>query len=81
MAPRFRGKFQKSIDYIGNKEEFKKDFYLHCLISKYFNYKTSVYYGSDKFKMFSIVGDITKGYYHFKTVGTNWLEALIMIAV
>lgn len=81
LAPRFSGEFQKGIDYIGNKEEFKENFYLHSLVAKHFGYKLSIHSGSDKFKIFPIVGDITKGKYHLKTAGTNWLEAMRVIAV
>src|SRR5699024_748123 len=80
LAPRFHGEFQKGIDYIGNKDEFKNNFYLHFLIAEHFGYKISVHSGSDKFKIFPVVGDITKGHYHLKTAGTNWLEALRVIA-
>lgn len=81
LAPRFYGEFQKGIDYIGEKDKFEKDFYLHFLVSKHFNYKMSVHSGSDKFKVFPIIGDLTKGCYHLKTAGTNWLEALRVIAL
>lgn len=80
LAPRFHGEFQKGIDYIGDKKAFEKDFYLHFLIAKHFDYKISVHSGSDKFDVFPIIGDITKGHYHIKTAGTNWLEALRVIA-
>src|SRR5699024_12350847 len=49
-------------------------------IAEHFGYKISVHSGSDKFKIFPVVGDITKGHYHLKTAGTNWLEALRVIA-
>ena len=81
LAPRFHGEFQKGIDYIGDKDTFEKDFYLHFLVAKHFNYKISVHSGSDKFKVFPIIGEITKGCYHLKTAGTNWLEALRVIAL
>lgn len=81
LAPRFCGEFQKGIDYIGSSEEFEKEFNSHYLISKHFGYKLSVHSGSDKFSIFPIVGRTTKGYYHLKTAGTNWLEAVRVIAI
>lgn len=81
IAPRFVGEFQKGIDYIGDKEEFQENFYLHSLIANHYGYKISVHSGSDKFKIFPLVGDVTKGKYHLKTAGTNWLEALRVVSV
>ena len=80
LAPRFLGEFQKGIDYIGDMEAFKENFYQHFLIAKRFGYKISVHSGSDKFTIFPIVGDITQGEFHLKTAGTNWLEAMRVIA-
>jgi hypothetical protein len=39
-----------------------------------------VHSGSDKFKVFPVVGEKTHGNYHLKTAGTNWLEAVRVIA-
>ena len=80
LAPRFCGEFQKGIDYIGDIEQFKEEFAAHFAISEHFNYKISIHSGSDKFSIFPIVGDITKGRYHLKTAGTNWLEAMRVVA-
>jgi hypothetical protein len=80
MAPRFIGEFQKGIDYIGDIESFKKDFKLHALIAKHFGYKISVHSGSDKFSVFPVIGEITEKVLHLKTAGTNWLEAIKVIA-
>lgn len=80
LAPRFCGEFQKGIDYIGNIEEFKKEFHMHFKISKYFRYKLSIHSGSDKFSIFPTIGEYTKGLYHLKTAGTNWLVAIEIIA-
>lgn len=80
MAPRFVGEFQKGIDYIGNLEDFKKDFIKHLQLSDHFNYKLSIHSGSDKFSVFPTIGEYTGGYYHLKTAGTNWLVAVQVIA-
>lgn len=76
MAPRFIGEFQKAIDYIGDIEEFEKEFKVHAEIADHFGYKLSIHSGSDKFSVFPIVGKYTKGRFHAKTAGTNWLEAV-----
>lgn len=80
MAPRFSGEFQKGIDYIGDLNDFRKDVRLHCAISNFFGYKLSFHSGSDKFSAFPIIADETKGRFHVKTSGTNWLEAMRVIA-
>ena len=80
VAPRFTGEFQKGIDYIGNVTEFERDFLLHAKIADNFGYKISVHSGSDKFSIFPIVSRLTGGRYHIKTAGTNWLEAVRVIA-
>lgn len=80
LAPRFYGEFQKGIDYIGEISRFEESFKQHVQIADHFGYKISVHSGSDKFSVFPIVGKITKQHVHVKTAGTNWLEALRVIA-
>lgn len=80
VAPRFCGEFQKGIDYIGDIEQFEREFAVHAAIAKHFGYKISVHSGSDKFSVFGIVGKYTEGCFHVKTAGTNWLEAMAVIA-
>jgi hypothetical protein len=80
LAPRFVGEFQKGIDYRGDVHEFENDFLLHAKIAEKMGYKISVHSGSDKFSIFPIVGRLTGGKYHLKTAGTNWLEAVRVIA-
>src|SRR5699024_6234715 len=43
-------------------------------------YKLSIHSGSDKFAVFPIIAKYTKGVLHVKTAGTNWLEAIRVIA-
>ncbi len=81
LAPRFCGEFQKGIDYRGDISQFEKEFKIHVEIAEYFGYKISVHSGSDKFSIFPIVGRETAGKYHLKTAGTNWLEAVRIIAL
>ena len=80
LAPRFVGEFQKGIDYLGDVSEFEYDFDIHARIADKFGYKISVHSGSDKFSIFPIVGRLSGGKYHLKTAGTNWLEAVRVIA-
>lgn len=80
LAPRFCGEFEKGIDYIGDIDQFREEFAAHFAISEHFDYKISIHSGSDKFSIFPIVGEITKGRYHLKTAGTNWLEAMRVVA-
>lgn len=81
LAPRFVGEFQKGIDYIGTVEEFEVDFAAHARIAKHFGYKVSVHSGSDKFSVFPSVAKYTEGLFHVKTAGTNWLEAVRLVAM
>ncbi len=80
MAPRFIGEFQKGIDYIGDHQMFTLDFRAHVAIAEHFGYRLSVHSGSDKFSIFPIVAKETQGKFHVKTAGTNWLEAIEVIA-
>lgn len=80
LAPRFCGEFQKGIDYIGDVDQFEQELSEHALIAEHFGYKLSIHSGSDKFKVFPIIAKYTKGILHVKTAGTNWLEAVRVIA-
>ncbi|MFD0682065.1 MULTISPECIES: tagaturonate epimerase family protein [unclassified Paenibacillus] len=80
MAPRFIGEFQKGIDYIGDIAQFEKEMVIHAGLADDFGYKLSIHSGSDKFSVFPIIGKYTKGRFHVKTAGTNWLEAVRTVA-
>lgn len=79
LAPRFCGEFQKAIDYIGDLTRFEAEYVVHAAIADHFGYRLSIHSGSDKFKVFPIVGQYTRGRVHVKTAGTNYLEALRVI--
>ncbi len=81
LAPRFCGEFQKGIDYIGNVGEFEEELKVHTAIARNFGYKLSIHSGSDKFSLFSLIGKYTEGRFHVKTAGTNWLEAMRVVAL
>lgn len=80
LAPRFIGEFQKGVDYIGDLAAFEKDFKVHAAIARHFGYKLSIHSGSDKFSVFPIIEKYTRGKFHLKTAGTNWLEAMRVVA-
>jgi hypothetical protein len=81
LAPRFVGKFQKGVDYMGDVDEFENELATHMAILHRFNsYKISVHTGSDKFSIYGIINDHAQGYVHVKTAGTSYLEALRVIA-
>ena len=81
MAPRFCGEFQKGVDYIGDLAQFEKEIKAHAIIARHFKYKLSIHSGSDKFAVFPLIGSAAEGVFHVKTAGTNWLEAMRVVAL
>lgn len=81
LAPRFVGKFQKGVDYMGDIGEFETELAKHMAILHHFDsYKISIHTGSDKFSIYGIINDQAHGYVHVKTAGTSYLEALRVVA-
>jgi len=91
IAPKFTGRFNKGCDYVGNVEQFEKEFNADlCVIAfsvKEFglpaNLKLSVHSGSDKFSIYGPMGRAIRKHdagLHLKTAGTTWLEELIGLA-
>lgn len=81
LAPRFVGRFEKGVDYIGDLDEFEAELAKHTAIARALGpYKLSLHSGSDKFSIYSIVARLTQGLVHLKTAGTSYLEALRAIA-
>ena len=80
MAPRFCGEFQKGVDYIGDLKQFEQEIKTHAVIARHFKYKLSIHSGSDKFSVFPFISKATKTCFHVKTAGTNWLEAMRVVA-
>ena len=77
LAPRFVGRFEKGVDYIGDLDEFKTDIAIHAAIARTLGpYKLSLHSGSDKFSIYPIAVQETQGVVHLKTAGTSYLEAL-----
>jgi hypothetical protein len=91
IAPKFTGRFNKGVDYVGDVAQFEKEFnddidVIATAVASYDlpkNLKLSVHSGSDKF---SIYGPIRRAMLrtgaglHLKTAGTTWLEELIGLA-
>ena len=81
LAPRYVGRFEKGVDYIGDLAAFEADFAGHAAIARHFGpYKLSLHSGSDKFSIYSIAARLSDGLVHLKTAGTSYLEALKTIA-
>ena len=80
LAPRFVGRFEKGVDYIGDLNALDENLKQHSAIARYFNYKISLHSGSDKFTVYPIAVKYTQGLVHLKTAGTSYLEALRVIA-
>jgi hypothetical protein len=81
VAPRFVGKFQKGVDYMGDLAEFERELVKHVAIMHHFDsYKLSIHTGSDKFSIYPMIAQHTQGRAHVKTAGTSYLEALRVIA-
>jgi hypothetical protein len=91
IAPKFTGRFNKGVDYVGDVAQFEKEFGDDLAVIAFAagQYglpripKLSVHSGSDKF---SIYGSIRRALQksgagvHVKTAGTTWLEELIGMA-
>ena len=81
LAPRFVGKFQKGVDYMGDMAEFESELAKHAAIMHHFDaYKLSIHTGSDKFTIYGLINQYTNGRVHVKTAGTSYLEALRVIS-
>ena len=77
LAPRFVGRFEKGVDYIGDLGELEKDVAAHAALARHFGpYKLSLHSGSDKFSVYPIAARLARGLVHLKTAGTSYLEAL-----
>ena len=81
LAPRYIGRFEKGVDYIGDLDAFRADFAGHAAIARaYGPYKLSLHSGSDKFSIYPIAVDVAGALVHLKTAGTSYLEALRAVA-
>jgi tagaturonate epimerase len=81
FAPRFVGRFEKGVEYIGDIDQLQRDFEIHAEIAQALGpYKLSLHSGSDKYSTYPLIAEATKGLVHLKTAGTSWAEALRVIA-
>ena len=91
IAPKFSGRFNKGVNYVGDVAQFEQEFELDVaalrFASEQFGVKESlrlsVHSGSDKFAIYPAINRIIKKFntgLHVKTAGTNWLEEVIGLA-
>ncbi len=91
IAPKFTGRFNKGVDYVGDVKQFEKEFnedlaVIAYAIQKYGlppSLKLSVHSGSDKFSIYEPMRRALKKFdagVHIKTAGTTWLEEIIGLA-
>jgi hypothetical protein len=81
LAPRYIGRFEKGVDYIGDLKVFEAEIAKHAAIARVLGpYKLSIHSGSDKFSIYPIIARHTRGLAHLKTAGTSYLEALRVVA-
>ena len=81
LAPRYVGRFEKGVDYIGDLAAFTASFAIHAAIARTLGpYKLSLHSGSDKFSIYEVAARETRGLVHLKTAGTSYLEALRTVA-
>lgn len=91
IAPKFTGRFNKGVDYVGDLVQFEKEFNDDLAVIAHAvrtyglpaNLKLSVHSGSDKFSLYPIIRKAlarTGAGLHLKTAGTTWLEELIGLA-
>jgi hypothetical protein len=91
IAPKFTGRFNKGVDYVGDVAQFEKEFnddlaVIAFAVKRYglpANLKLSVHSGSDKFSIYAPIRRTLARFgagVHVKTAGTNWLEEVIGLA-
>jgi len=91
VAPRFNGRFNKGVDYVGDVGQFAREFEQDLAVIAFAvsefglpeDLKLSVHSGSDKFSIYGPVRRALEKFdagVHLKTAGTTWLEELIGLA-
>ena len=92
IAPKFTGRFNKGVDYVGDVVQFRKEFEQDLLVIDHAvnsfglpeNLKLSVHSGSDKFTIYPVMGELIRKHdkgIHVKTAGTTWLEEVIGLSL
>ena len=81
LAPRFVGRLEKGVDYIGELDAFEESLVKHVAIARAMGpYKLSLHSGSDKFSLYPLFAKHAGNLFHLKTAGTSYLEALRAIS-
>jgi len=91
IAPKFSGRFNKGVDYVGDLAGFEREFAADVAVLAHaaeryglpLNLKLSVHSGSDKFSLYPVIRRIVEqagAGLHLKTAGTTWLEEMIGLA-
>jgi tagaturonate epimerase len=92
IAPRFSGRFNKGVDYVGDVDRFSREFEDDLLVVRAAaatfglpaGLKLSLHSGSDKFSIYAPIRSLLHRHHaglHVKTAGTTWLEELGGIAL
>ncbi len=77
LAPRFIGRFEKGVDYVGDLAALDAEMAKHAAVTRRFGtYKLSLHSGSDKFSVYPLLVKYWGEQIHVKTAGTSYLEAL-----
>ncbi len=91
IAPKFSGRFNKGVDYVGDAAAFLSEFEADIRVTQYAvkafglpaGLKLSIHSGSDKFSLYPGIAAAARRLgagFHLKTAGTTWLEELIGLA-
>jgi tagaturonate epimerase len=91
IAPKFTGRFNKGVDYVGDLAQFEREFDEDLSVIAFAirefglagTLKLSVHSGSDKFSIYPVINRLIKKHdagLHVKTAGTTWLEEVIGLA-
>ncbi len=81
LAPRFIGRFEKGVDYIGDLNKLDVELGKHAAVTAHFGtYKLSLHSGSDKLSVYPLLAKHWGEHIHVKTAGTSYLEALRVLA-
>jgi hypothetical protein len=91
IAPKFTGRFNKGVDYVGDPRVFARELEQDMAVIGYTIHafglpaelKLSLHSGSDKFSIYGAVHEAMMKLgtgLHLKTAGTTWLEEMIGLA-
>ncbi len=92
IAPKFTGRFNKGVDYVGDVTQFEKEFSQDLAVIAFAvkefglpkNLKLSIHSGSDKFSIYKPINKALKKFdagLHIKTAGTTWLKEIVGLAI